>query len=327
MKLVKERGSKLTFRKEAFEITYHYFLCEETGEQFTSDELDAINQIQVHNLYREKYGIPFAEEIKEIRNKYKVSANKMSDILGMGANTYRLYEDGEIPSVSNGRLILAIRHPKDFIQQVEASAHLLSEKETKKYIDTACTLLEADKKHPWDILVTRRIFAQERPNEFTGYSVPNLHKVIQVINYFSQRKKELFKTKLNKLLFYADFGYYKRSGFSITGINYRAIPMGPVPAEYDKMYNKLCDDELLTINHIAFNNGQYGEAILGTQAFDDSLFSPAEMQVLEQVSSRFLELKTSQVVEISHEEEAWINNKEAKNLISYQKFAFDLKNL
>ncbi|MBO9573728.1 MAG: hypothetical protein J7497_16195, partial [Chitinophagaceae bacterium] len=120
MKLVKE-PSRLPFRKEEFSIVYHYYLCEETKEQFTDDELDNINIIQVHNQYREKYGIPFPEEIKAIREKYQISASKMAEVLGFGPNTYRLYEAGEIPSVSNGRLILSINQPEEFIRQVEAS--------------------------------------------------------------------------------------------------------------------------------------------------------------------------------------------------------------
>ena len=66
MRLVKEPGVKLTFRKEEFEITYHAFLCEDSGEKFTSDEEDRINQIQVYNKYCEKYGIPIPDDNKEV---------------------------------------------------------------------------------------------------------------------------------------------------------------------------------------------------------------------------------------------------------------------
>ncbi|MGQ0827259.1 MAG: type II toxin-antitoxin system antitoxin SocA domain-containing protein [Bacteroidota bacterium] len=326
MKLVKEPGSTLTFRKEEFEITYHYYLCEKSGEQFTNDELDAINQIQVHNLYREKYGVPFTEEIKNIRSKYNVSASKLSEILGMGTNTYRLYEDGEIPSVTNGRLILAIKHPKDFMKQVQASAHLLSEREIRKFTDTANALLEENKRNHWNILFTKHIFNQERPNEYTGFSCPDLSKIAQVINYFSH-EKEVFKTKLNKLLFYADFGHYQQCGFSITGISYRAIKFGPVPSEYDKMYMKLCDDKLIALKQVEVANGDYGDAISGTQKFNSSLFSDLEKNILEQVGKKFLNLNTKKVVDKSHQEQAWISNEGNKNLISYQQFAFDLKNL
>ena len=80
--------------------------------------MDLININQVHNLYREKYGIPFPEEIKAIREKYEVSAKKMSEILGLGSNAYRLYESGEMPTVSNGRLILSIKEPEEFKKQI-----------------------------------------------------------------------------------------------------------------------------------------------------------------------------------------------------------------
>ena len=39
MKLSKERRS-MDFRKETFEIVYHYYKCEKTGEQFTTTSLD-----------------------------------------------------------------------------------------------------------------------------------------------------------------------------------------------------------------------------------------------------------------------------------------------
>lgn len=120
MKLVQEKAI-LPFRKDEFEVVYHYYVCEDTKEQFTNDELDQINLIQVHNQYREKYGIPFPEQIIAIREKYALSASKMSEILGFGPNTYRLYEAGEMPSVSNGRLILSVAQPDEFMRQVEAS--------------------------------------------------------------------------------------------------------------------------------------------------------------------------------------------------------------
>ncbi|MBL7738478.1 MAG: DUF4065 domain-containing protein [Chitinophagaceae bacterium] len=328
MRLEKEPGVKLSFRKEEFEITYHYYLCDESGEQFTSDELDQINQIQVHNKYREKYGIPFPEEIKDIREKYKISASKMSEILGFGANSYRLYEGGEIPSVANGRLILAIKHPKDFIKQVEASSHILTDKELKKIVDHAKQLLEEQRKDSWNILLSRHIFKYETANEFSGYRKPDFLKIAYMISYFSSRI-ELYKTKLNKLLFYSDFGCFKHIGYSMTGITYRAIQMGPVPAEYGMLYEKLAEDKLVTLNQKLFDNvnGNYAEMIKGTQDFDETKFSKEEIEILNQVIDRFGSLRTSDVVELSHQEQAWIENEENKELISYSKYAFDLKHI
>ncbi len=81
----------MDFRKETFQIQFQYYLCKDTGEQFTDDELDEVNTNQVYNQYRAKYGIPFPDEIKAIREQYGLPANKMAEILGLGVNVYRNY--------------------------------------------------------------------------------------------------------------------------------------------------------------------------------------------------------------------------------------------
>jgi putative zinc finger/helix-turn-helix YgiT family protein len=327
MRLVKEPGVKLTFRKEEFEITYHYYLCDESGESFTTDEEDRVNQTQVHNQYREKYGNPFPDEIREIRELYGVSASKMSDILGFGTNGYRLYESGEIPSVANGRLILAIRQPEDFIKQVEASSNILTEKEKQHLLAHSNKLIEQQRGQVWDCIELKYLFTNDLPNQYSGYRKPNLKKLAHVISYFNERMS-LYKTKLNKLLFYSDFGYYKKAGYSITGTSYRAIPLGPVPASYDKLLIKLCDDDYLTINQEPINEtGNYGDLITSSVTFDASLFEDEEISVLEDVSNKFKDLYSRQMVELSHQEKAWQQNEASKSIISYQKFAFELVNI
>jgi uncharacterized phage-associated protein/DNA-binding transcriptional regulator YiaG len=320
MKLLKEPGVP-TYRKEEFPVFYHYFLCEDSGEHFTNDELDSINLIQVHNQYREKYGIPFPEEIAGIREKYQVSAGKMSEILGLGANTYRLYESGEMPSVANGRLILSVREPVEFLRQVDASTHLLSAREMQKIRETARKLQAWDEDNFWDRLFEQKIFTHQVPDEYTGYKEPQLDKIAQVISFFNGQM-ELYKTKLNKLFFYTDFCHYQKTGYSMTGIAYRAIPFGPVPAEYQKMYIKLSDDQQIEIRQVDVGNGNYGEQIRASQAFDPTVFNTVEMEVLEAVSRAFGHKNTNEVVHTSHQEAGWAENEASKNMISYQKYAF-----
>ena len=67
--LVREPKS-LEFRKESFEIIHHSYRCADTGEYFTTEELDQVNITQVHNKYREKHNIPFPDQIMSIRDKY-----------------------------------------------------------------------------------------------------------------------------------------------------------------------------------------------------------------------------------------------------------------
>jgi uncharacterized phage-associated protein len=115
----------------------------------------------------------------------------------------------------------------------------------------------------------------------------------------------------------------------MTGITYRAIQMGPVPAEYGMLYEKLAEDDLVTLNQQLFENGNgnYFEMIKGMQEFDEKTFSIEESMILDQVIEKFGPLRTSDIVELSHEELAWIENEEKRELISYPKYAFDLKHI
>ncbi len=93
------------------------------------------------------------------------------------------------------------------------------------------------------------------------------------------------------------------------------------------MYDKLCEDELIAINQIDFDDGNVGEAIEGLVEFDENLFEDDEIKALKTVVNIFGILKTKVLVELSHQEKAWLDNKQEKELISYPKYAFDLKNI
>ncbi|MCE7062558.1 type II toxin-antitoxin system antitoxin SocA domain-containing protein [Dyadobacter sp. CY343] len=321
---VRREVAALSFRKEEFKIISHYYFCEDSGEKFTNDNLDNLNLNQVYNQYREKYGIPFPDEIRQLRTMYDVSASKMSEILGLGPNSFRLYEAGEMPSVAIGRLLLSIKQPAQFIKQVKASSHLLTPKETDRLLRKGESLMIDQKNHEWDIILTDKIFESSQPCEYNGYRVPDLHKISNMICYFNDVKQiQLYKTKLNKLLFYADFNSYKLSGYSMSGMKYRAIQFGPVPSHFDKLYIKLCDDGQLTVNEKDFGNGYYGDEIQSKSAFNDSYFSKVEISILESVAEMLGELSTDEIVKESHEESGWKENHESRSLISY-KYAFEL---
>ena len=145
MKFTKEQRSMI-FRKETFDIVFHYYQCEDSREQFTSAALDELNMNQVYNQYRDKFNIPFPDEINNIRSKYGLSASKMSEILGFGVNSYRQYEAGEIPSVANAKLIQMVDDPQNFMEMT-ALCGTLDEKARGKYIQKAIFLAEEKKRN------------------------------------------------------------------------------------------------------------------------------------------------------------------------------------
>ena len=70
----------------------------------------------------------------------------------------------------------------------------------------------------------------------TGYVSLSLVKIKAVMLYFINKMDEIYVTKMNKLLFYTDFLSYKRQGYGMTGLEYAALPYGPVPDQWGKVY-------------------------------------------------------------------------------------------
>lgn len=320
---VQKEVRKMTFRKEEFQILFHFYRCEETGKQFEDELLSELNYNQLVNQYREKYSLPFPEQIVAIRRKYGVSAAKMSEILGFGTNCYRLYEDGEVPSQSNAKLIQLAEDPFEFKKLVNLCASLDKNDKDKIY-KKVDIIIEDQKEDIPEKQFEKLIFGECKPNALTGYKSPDLNKFTEMIVYFAE-KMQPWKTKLNKLLFYSDFLMFKKYAFSMSGISYRAIDMGPVPKDFHSIFDFADRNQYVNIDSILFPDNGVGEQFkpFGNRSFQPNLFSKAELAVLDAVAEIFKETSTSEIVDFSHKEKAWLENKDAKSLIDY-KYSFDL---
>lgn len=313
------------FRKDKFDIVYHYYLCEDSGEKFEDERLTQLNLNQVYNQFRKKHNLPFPEEIIELREQYGLSASKMSEVLGFGINVYRSYENGEIPNSSNARLIQLAGDPKEFKRLIQLS-DVLTERESERVMAKIDELLLKDEFINFDL--QNYLMGERTADERTGYRIPNLRKFTEMVVFFIH-ETEPWKTKLNKLLFYADFCHFRKTGLSISGSRYRAIDMGPVPNNFSSIFEHLAERDAVDICYTAFPNGSIGEQFKphSKRGFKDDVFTEDELRTLKEVVAKFGKTKTNEIVEISHEEEAWKNNfKEGKKLISYID-AFKLKNM
>jgi putative zinc finger/helix-turn-helix YgiT family protein len=322
MILTKERRL-MDFRKEEFEIIFHYYLCEDSGEQFTTTGLDELNINQLYNQYRDKFNIPFPDEIISIRQKYGLSAAKMSEVLGFGINSYRQYEAGEMPSVANAKLIQMVDNPQIFIEMIELCSTL--EKNLKvKYVQKAQDLVDGRKSKLFSLNFKEYLLGNHLADVYSGYRNPNFEKFTEMVVFFSD-KLSPFKTKMNKLLFYADFLMFKETCYSISGVRYKAIDMGPVPKNFQSIFEYLANNNEIYIYSTEFPDGYTGEQFKAREdrKFNATLFTENELHTLEKVATVFKETSTTAIIELSHLEKAWKNNEKNKREISYV-YAFEL---
>ena len=289
-----------TFRKEEYSYI-HTGIIDENGEMWTTTEMDEANIFQVYNKYRIKHGIPFPDEISGLREHYGLSAAKMAQILGFGINQYRMYEDGEVPSVSNARTIIAAREKDVFMSFVEASKSEMSEQEylrIKKKVEVA----DGDYK------------PIVQPSEYTGFRSLSTDKVANVVRLIISTIGSTFVTKMNKLLFYVDFIHYKNHGYGITGITYKALPFGPVPEYWGTLYNSLPG---IDMEEFVYPSGQSGIKLEANEN-TDIILNESELSTIEKVCTLFSNMNAGEISQTSHLEKGWIENKDNRSAISYQ---------
>ena len=313
----------LKFRKEDFTIIKHFFYCADSNAEFETEEQLNLNLSQVYNQYRVKHRLPFPEEITRIREQYELSSAKMSEVLGFGANTYRLYEQGEIPSLSNARLIQLAEDPIEFEKLVNLCDQL-PEKDKTKIRKRIKTLVFIKDESVFEGLANYLFGKDLLPSIYRGYRKPSTARFNHMLS-FLVREIQPYKVKMCKLLFYADFSHFKKTGRSISGTSYIAINMGPVPNNFDGLFNEARREGFLQIAYKDFPNGGIGEQFFpGIKGTDENIFSELEMTTLQEVVLRFKKTGTDEMISMSHEEDAWKKTQANNELISYR-FAFELK--
>ncbi len=314
------------FRKEKFRIREFYYRCETCQEEFTTTETDEVTVNQVYNQYREKHGILFPEEMVRLREKYHLSAQKMSLVLGLGINTYSNYEKGEMPSMANNKLISSARDPNLFLSYVNQSKDEFTDKAFRDVTRHLQDVIHREDKHA--DLVLFYINRHQRPNEFTGYALPDVQKMSNLLLYLISSCHPDFndKLKLNKLLFYSDYYHYQQTGKSITGLVYRAIPYGPVPVNYDYLFAYLTNElKIIEPTFSESQNSRIIEYFSAQKPVDLYVFSDEEIETLKIIVEKFRNTHSWDLVELSHKENAWIEQHEMAGMISYQRYGFDLK--
>ena len=310
----------MTYRGEKYNCIYTSFRDDESGESFTTTESDGAWWNQVTNQYREKHGIPYQDEIIALRERYGVSAAKMSQILGIGVNQYRLYEQGEVPSVSTGRMIRSVMNPKVMMEMVESSKNEMSKSEYDRIVSKVKAVIAESEAYKLEQYETKRLFSVPRGAD-NGYAQISLDRLKNILLFFIEKSNGVFFTKMNKLLFYTDFMAYRVTGMSVSGLAYKAIAHGPVPVRWDRIYSFYdeIDQEI-----VQFPDGREGTKLVSKLSPDMAEFSDDELKILEYVSQRFKNETPTQISERSHEEEAWKKYKDSDKLISFE-MAFTLK--
>ena len=222
---------KATFKNTEVDYEAYYLYCDLAEELYMDEKQMQDNDTRMKDSYREKKGLLTSTQISGIRAKYGISQSDLCVLLGWGGKTITRYESHQVQDKAHDTILKKIdQDPEWFLSLLNDAKDSLSAESYQKYMEAATSLFEEDQ----DAYLRKAIeasYAGFQGNKmFHGNTSLSLDKVVDVIRYFAVSSKvtSLYKVKLMKLMWYADALAYKRRGRAITGLVYRALPMGAV---------------------------------------------------------------------------------------------------
>ena len=132
--------------------------------------------------------------------------------------------------------------------------------------------------------------------------------VLYFIKYCNNRY--LHATKLNKLLYYFDFVYFRDHKKSVTGDIYIHQGYGPVPSRIDEVLANLKQEGLIDAEAISNNEMEMiNFTPKAGSKFDESIFSDDQKKLLKQICDEFVNWSTEKIVAQTHLEAPWFYSK------------------
>jgi hypothetical protein len=131
-----------------------------------------------------------------------------------------------------------------------------------------------------------------------------LEELILYIARESQEDRRCGATKLNKLLFYADFVAYHRLGRSITGQKYQKLERGPAPRRVVPVVDSMVDRGLCAWAERSYFDFPL-KKLLALREPEVSVFSAAELDIARTVITELWDLNATEVSDLSHRFVGW----------------------
>jgi hypothetical protein len=129
----------------------------------------------------------------------------------------------------------------------------------------------------------------------------------ELVVYVAQQSQEdprCGATKLNKILFYADFRAYETLGASISGQAYQKLENGPAPRRILPVVQELQNEGACVWDERSY----YGHPLNKLTALrepDLSVFKPEEIALVREVIEDLWDLNATEVSDLSHRFAGW----------------------
>jgi putative zinc finger/helix-turn-helix YgiT family protein len=293
-----EKYENILVRGENINVLVKYYKCNECGGEYEDQNYDPL--FLAYKEFRIHHNMMQPNEIRALRQRYGLTQKELSKLLGWGEVTLSRYDNGALQDDSHEIMLQMIKDPHNLRERVIHNGDFLAGKKRERLVSLLENEIEEAHSFP---MILEELFGKYAPDILSGFRKLNLDKVFQAIVFFCA--DGIFKTKLNKLLFYADFKYYKDNAVSITGLRYVHLPLGPVPDNYEHYYATLQGIEEAIKIEEKISGDYVGEIFWACKKPDLTIFSDYEIKTLIDVKTFFKSFTASKIKEFSHRERGY----------------------
>jgi putative zinc finger/helix-turn-helix YgiT family protein len=312
----RQQRTEFDVRGQAIVFDVPVKACMTCGTMETEDGVDPAEM--AFALFREEHDLLTPEEIKGVRDCYRLSQRSFADLLGMSEATINRYENGGLQDEAHDTAIRACRNAEVMCDLLQRHGSRLSNWQRQRA--QAAIEGEAERQRGIALDASKLWTMRDEVTLTTGFRRFDYQRYAAVVVWFCRQLSLVTTTSLNKLLFYADFLHFRSESISLTGAAYRKLAYGPVPADYGGLRQQMELDQLVVIEEVKWENGKVGEKYqVGPNADRiKTTLSPSDVRILKAVAKTFEDVSPSDISDRSHEEAAWKDTEE-RALISYDK--------
>lgn len=299
-----EKSETYEINGEDITVQTSVYQCPVCNEEMYDPDNPSESLEKAYNEYRARHNILTPDEIKVTRKRYGFSQRQLAKLLGWSHATISQLETGALPSANQNNTLALLNNPTNVLELLERNINELDEEDYKKIYEKVNYVIKNNQNNSINDFAHKLYF--EDPTEYNGFISFNFEKVVQLIKFLTEKESNLFKLRLLKALFYADFLSFKRRTKSITGLKYKKLPMGPVPNDYDLLLDLIVKTGEIKKEIVIFNNyDNPGERFIATGEVDYSIFEDGELEILEDVYHFVKKYNSEEISNKSHEEDAW----------------------
>lgn len=305
------RKASMVIKEDIVDYQECYFFCEygdDEENEFVTGGMMNSNLMNARNVYRVMHGLLTSDEIVAIRELYGLSQVDLAKLMGWGEATVSRYESKAIQDESYDIMLRFVRdNPLKALELLEHNKASFSD---EKYAGIKIRMKEQLQSYGKEFLSQQALKSvyvdYMEPSVWNGNTVLNVPKIEVIISYFASAVVNPLKTKMMKLLWYADVLSYKKRGAAMTGLVYAHEHYGALPLGHNVLVNleNLKVEEEYSLNY---------DTVLRFYSADEadySILDKEELKILKETADKFKTYSAKEIVDYMHKESAYMKTRQ-----------------